>query len=371
MKNDVLEVTRKTEDRWKLQLDRNGEELCRVELVRKRLRVGRSIITAGGVVGLYTPPERRREGHARRLMEASHRFLQEQGCSIALMNAISGFYNRFGYDVVFPVYRLFVETDRLLQTRRQHVVRRARAKDQPVLVRLYNQCNRYRTGTLVRHGNWRFGRLVNYGRPPGTLLLAEDSRKQVTGYTLCRPRGDRYFVQELNGRSHVVFDSLANAIGIRARRSGFERVHFRMPLDHPFGEFCGRLGCEWEIQYHVDAEDMGRVLDLPGFLSELRSALGFRLRNAMWTADIGLWFVTDSGAAGLRVERDRIRRIKYRHPDAQDVTIPQTSLLQLALGYRTVSDVASSADVRIPGSIRPLMEVLFPQTPANMPMIAE
>ena len=203
MKNDVLEVTRKTEDRWKLQLDRNGEELCRVELVRKRLRLGRSIITAGGVVGLYTPPERRLEGHARRLMEASHRFLREQGCSIALMNAISGFYNRFGYDVVFPVYRLFVETDRLLQTRRQHVVRRARAKDQPALVKLYNQCNRYRTGTLVRPGDWRFGRLIAYGRPARESVAREDSRGQVTGYTLCRPRGDRYFVQELNGRSHA------------------------------------------------------------------------------------------------------------------------------------------------------------------------
>lgn len=370
MKNDVLKITTKTDDRWKLQLDRSGEELCRVELVRERLRIGRALITTGGVAGLYTPHDRRRERHARRLMEASRRFLREQGCSIVLMNAIPSFYHRFGYDVVFPVYRLFVETESLLQVRRQHGVRRARVNEQPALVRLYNQCNRYRTGTLVRPADWRFDRLINYGRPPGILLLAEDSRGLVTGYALCRPRGDRYFVQEPNGRSHVAFESLANAIGTRARRAGFERVHFRMPLDHPFGIFCSWLGCEWEIQYHVDAEDMGRVIDLPRFLLELRSELGFRLRDAMRTANVCLWFVTDSGAAGLQFERGRIRRIKHRHPDAQEVTIPQAALLQLALGYRTVADVAGSANVQMPGSVKQAMEVLFPRTPATMPIIA-
>jgi len=286
------------------------------------------------------------------------------------MNAIPGFYHRFGYDVVFPVYRLFVETDRLIQTRRKHGMRRARVNEQPALVSLYNQCNRNRTGTLVRPADWRFDRLVNYGRPPGTLLLAENHRGQVTGYALCRPRGDRYFVQELNGRSQAAFESLANAIGTRARRAGFERVHFRMPPDHPFGVFFSRLGCEWEIQYHINAEDMGRVLDLPRFLLELRSELGSRLRNSSWTEDTSLWFVTDCGAAGLQVERSAVRRIKHRPPDAQVVTIPQANLLQLALGYRAVTEVAGSADVSVPRSVKPAMEILFPMTPANMPMIA-
>lgn len=303
-------------------------------------------------------------------MEASHRFLREQGCSIALMNAIPGFYHRFGYDVVFPVYRLFVETDRLLQTRKQHGVRRVRVDDQPALVKLYNQCNRNRTGTLIRPEDWRFDSLVNYGRPAGTLLLAEDNRGRVTGYALCRPRGDRYFVQELNGRSEAAFESLANAIGTRSRRAGFERVHFRMPLDHPFGVFCSRLGCEWEVQYHINAEDMGRVLDLPRFLMELRSELGSRLRNSMWIENADLWFVTDCGAAGLQIEHGRIRRIKHRHTNAQVVFIPQTALLQLALGYRSVAEAAGSPDVRIPRYVKPAMEILFPMTPANMPMIA-
>ena len=369
MKHDALLVTRQAEGRWRLHLDRNGAELCRVVLVGEQLRIGHSRITAGGVAGLHTPPDHRMEGHARRLMDASHEFLRKKGCSIALMNAIPGFYHRFGYDVVFPVYRLFVDTDTLLQNRRQHSVRRARRIDQPALVRLYNQCNRFRTGTLVRSADWRFDRLVNYGRPPGVLLMSEDSRSQVTGYTLCRPRGDRYFVQELNGRTQEAFESLAHAIGTRARRAGFKRVHFRMPLDHPFGAFCSRLGCEWEIQYHTNAEDMGRVLDLPRFLSEMCAELGFRLRNSMCTADTSLWFHTESGEAGLKIERGRIRRIKHPGPDAQEVTIPQTALLQLALGYRAASEVAGSSDVRMPRSVKPVMEVLFPQTPVTMPMI--
>ena len=371
MKNGELIVTPKADNSWTLRLDRNGEELCRVELARKRMRIGRARITTGGISGLYTPPDRRMEGHARGLMEASHDFLRQRGCSIALLNAIPDFYHRFGYDVVFPVYRLFVKTDRLLQARRPLHVRRARRMDEPALVRRYNQCNRYRSGTLVRPADWRFDNLVHYGRPPGTLLLVEDKRRRVAGYALCRTRSDRYFVQELNANSSAAFESLANAIGMRARRAGFERVHFKLPIDHPFGEFCKRFGSEWEIQYHVDAEGMGRVLDLPRFLAALRPELAYRLGKSGWSENVRLWFVAEMGATGLKIAGNAVRCIQDREADAQDIALPQTMLLQLALGYRAVSDAANEKGVRIPGPSRPVLEVLFPPSPAMMPMVVE
>ena len=365
-------VTRDGENRWTFRhVDRRGEDLCRVDLVKKRLRVGRSRITTGGVSGLYTPPAHRAKGHASRLMEASHDFLRRQGCSIVLLNAIPGFYHRFGYDVVFPVYRLFVRTERLLQARRLLNVRRARKRDEPALVRLYNQCNRYRTGTLVRNADWRFTRLVDYGRPPGRVLVVEDKRQRVVGYALCRTRDDRYFVQELNARSSVGFESLADAVGGRARRAGFERVHFKLPVDHPFCEFCNRFGSEWEIQYHVNAEGMGRILDLPRFLAALRPELEYRLGKSARPENTGLWFVTEMGTAGLKIAGNTVRCIRNREADSQEIDLPQTILLQLALGYRTVSDAANEKGVRIPGTARPFLEVLFPPSPAMMPMVVE
>lgn len=371
MKNGELIVTPKADDSWMLRLDRNGEEFCRVELARKRMRIGRSRIATGGVSALYTPPDRRMEGHARALMEASHDFLRQRGCSIVLLNAIPDFYHHFGYDVVFPVYRLFVKTDRLMHARRLLNVRRARKKDEPALVRCHNQCNRYRSGTLVRRADWRFTNLVNYGRPPGTLLLVEDKRQRVAGYALCRTRSDRYFVQELNARSPVAFESLASAIGMRARRAGLERVHFKLPIDHPFGQFCKRFGSEWEVQHHVNAEGMGRVLDLPRFLAALRPELTYRLGKSVWSKNGCLWFATEIGAAGLKIEGNAVRRIRKRETDAWDIALSQTVLLQLALGYRTVSDAANEEGVRIPGPTRPLLEVLFPSSPAMMPMVVE
>lgn len=371
MKNDELIATPKADDSWTLRLNRNGEELCRVELARKRMRIGRSRITTGGIGGLYTPPGRRMEGHARGLMVASHDFLRRRGCSIALLNAIPDFYHRFGYDVVFPVYRLFLKTDRLLLARRPLHVRRARKKEEPALVRCYNQCNRYRSGTLVRRMDWRFTNLVNYGRPPGTLLLVEDKRQRVAGYALCRTRSDRYFVQELNARSPAAFESLANAIGMRARRAGLERVHFKLPIDHPFGEFCKRFGSEWEIQHHVNAEGMGRVLDLPRFLAALRPQLTYRLGKSARSENACLWFVTEMGAAGLKIAGKAVRCIRNREADSLEIAFPQTVLLQLALGYRTVSDAANEKGVRIPRPARPLLEVLLPPSPAMMPMVVE
>ena len=371
MKYGELIVTPNAEDNWTLRLERDGEKCCRVELARKRMRIGRSRISTGGIAGLYTPPDRRMEGHARGLMEASHDFLRQQGCSVVLLNAIPDFYHRFGYDVVFPVYRLFVKTNRLLQARRPLHVRRALKRDEPALVRHYNQCNRYRSGTLVRHADWRFDNLVNYGRPAGTLLQVEDRRRRVAGYALCRTRPDRYFVQELNARSSAAFESLANAIGTRARRAGFNRVHFKLSIDHPFGEFSNRFGSEWEIQHHVNAEGMGRVLDLPRFLASLRTELAYRLGKSMWSENACLWIVTEMGAAGLKIAGNGVRCIRSRDTDAWEVTLPQTVLLQLALGYRTVLDAANKQDVRVPRLARPLLDILFPPSPAMMPLIVE
>ena len=367
-----ITVTRDGENRWMLRrVDRHGEERCRVDLVKKRLRVGRSRITTGGVSGLYTPPEHRAKGYAGRLMEASHDFLRRQDCSIVLLNAIPGFYHRYGYDVVFPVYRLFVSTERLLQVRRLLNVRRARKRDEPALVKLYNRYNRYRTGTLIRNADWCFNRLVDYGSPPGQLLVVEDKRQRSAGYVLCRTRSDRYFVQELTARSSTAFESLAGAVGRRARRAGFERVHFKLPVDHPFGEFCNRLGSEWEIQYHVNAEGMGRILDLPRFLAALRPELEYRLGKSAQSENASFGFVTEIGEAGLKIAGNTVRCIPNREADAQEIALSQTALLQLALGYRTVSDAASEEGVRIPGTARPLLEVLFPPSPAMMPMVAE
>ncbi len=367
-----INVTRDGEDRWTLrQVDRHGEEFCRVDLVKKRMRVGRSRIPTGGVSGLYTPPIHRAKGYASCLMEASHDFLRRQGCSIVLLNAIPGFYHRYGYDVVFPVYRLFVRTERLLQARRLLNVRRARKRDEPALVKLYNQCNRYRTGTLVRNADWRFTRLVDYGRPPGKLLVVEDKRQWVAGYALCRTRRDCYFVQELTARSSSAFESLAGAVGTRARRAGFDRVHFKLPVDHPFAEFCNRLGSEWEIQYHVNAEGMGRILDLPRFLAALRPEFEYRLGKSGWSKKTCLWFETELGAAGLKIVGNTARCIPNREADSHKIALSQTALLQLALGYRTVSDAAIEKGVRIPCTARPFLEVLFPPSPAMMPMVAE
>ena len=364
-------ASREAEFKWTLRLDRNGEELGRVRLVRKRLRIGRSRVTTGGIAGLYTAPEHRSKGHAHCLMEASHDFLKKQGCSIVLLNAIPGFYHQFGYDVVFPVYRLFVRTENLLQARNLCNVRRALKRDEPALVRLYNRNNRYRTGTLVRDANWRFASLINYGQPPGILLLAEDGQQRIMGYALCRSRSDRYFVQELNGSSSTAFESLGLAVGKRAHRAGFERIHFRLPIDHPFGRFCGRFGSEWEVQYHVNAEDMGRVLDQSRLLSSLRPELAFRLRESSWNANTCLWFETELGAAGLSVEGNRVRVIRNREPGSLKIALPQTTLLQLAMGYRAVSDVAAEKEVRIHRATQLLLETLFPPAPAIMPMAIE
>lgn len=84
-----------------------------------------------------------------------------------------------------------------------------------------------------------------------------------------------------------------------------------------------------------------------------------------------LWFVTEMGAAGLKIAGNTVRYIPNRETDAREIALPQTALLQLALGYRTVSDAANEKGVRIPGTALPLLEALFPPSPAMMPMVME
>lgn len=116
---------------------------------------------------------------------------------------------------------------------------------------------------------------------------------------------------------------------------------------------------------------MGRVLDQSRLLSSLRPELAFRLRESSWNANTCLWFETESGSAGLSVEGNRVRVIRNREPGSLKIALPRTTLLQLAMGYRTVSDAAAEKEVRIHRATQLLLETLFPPAPAIMPMAIE
>jgi GNAT superfamily N-acetyltransferase len=371
MNDDQIIVTQDGATRWTLTLDRRGDELGHVHVVKKRLRIDRAEIPTGGVVGLSTSPQHRLKGYGRRLMGAAHEFLAQQGCLISLLNGIPNFYGRFGYAVVFPVCRLLLHTDGLSQARPIHQVRPVRKKDEPALVRLYNRCNQYRTGTLIRPPDWRFSNLTRYSRPPGKLILVEDHRQAIAGYALYRYIEDRLFVQELNAKSPQAYETLAHALGQRARRSGLALVHCKVPFDHPFGALCSRYGTRWEIEQTVDVEEMGRILTLAGFIDRLRSAFEHRLRAAVFLERLVLRFDTDLGPVGLEIDHGRVQTVNPCPSEGHRINLPQNILLQLAMGYLSIDAAVYNASVHISPSTKLILEILFPRTNAVMPMIME
>ena len=73
----------------------------------------------------------------------------------------------------------------------------------------------------------------------------------------------------------------------------------------------------------------------------------------------------------MSVEGNRVRVTRNREPGSFKIVLPQTMLLQLAMGYRAVSDAAAEKEVRIHRAAQLLLETLFPPAPAIMPMAIE
>lgn len=349
---------------WKVALQVGDDDnASRLWIVEKTMRIGNAKVRFGGIAGVGTKEEHRMKGYASVVLEASTKLMQDRGYDMGMLFGIRNFYHRFGYGVVFPISRLFVKTENLLQAKEVLRVRAMKKADGVFVGKLYNRLNATRTATVIRPAKWSYFEMSPQFKKPGQAIVIEDTTGRIQGYATWVIRDEQMLVSEIAGTGMVVFETLAKALGKRAKRANVAEVIFDLPADEPFIDFCASYGCERRIVHPLNSDAMGRIIHLRPLMEKLVPEFENRLARAGVSGRDVLGLETDIGTVGLHLAKGQVLVDDGGKPN---VIMPQLILTQLVMGYRNIDDVVGAAGVKITPKALPLLRILFPKRDAYM-----
>jgi predicted acetyltransferase len=379
----VMEYRTRDESRHHTrELAVDGQVVSWLTVIDYRMRIGTAEVRMAGIAGVESRPEHRMKGHMRGLFADTVAYMTGQGYVVSALFGIPNFYHRFGYATCLANTRAVLQTRdaELAQSDvPPHQLRPATADDMPWIVDLYNRHNAARSGTLVRLNEHfkGFTKGTHWGQPAECMVL-EDHAGQRAGYAAWDRSRERVSVVEaecVDDRWHgaLLHEFAGQAI---AKRCGQVALH--LPQDHPFAEYAQRFGCEWSIEYPRQAEGMMRILDQAALFDKLQPELQRRYsrvaplsepRAAILATDLAS---TRIDIAGGQVSCRTVPPSPVVPPPSRAAALPtirltQDRLMQLVMGYRSARDLLSErAYVYASGDALPLLEALFPKSPAYL-----
>ncbi|HIE08873.1 MAG TPA: GNAT family N-acetyltransferase [Armatimonadetes bacterium] len=359
-----MQIIRTPGEGWtKFELLAEGRAISRVVVLDLKMRIGRAVVRVAGVGGVWTHPDHRLKGYARRVMESALAYMAEEGFDISLLFGIPEFYNKFGYASVLPDCRVSVATSdaKRADPKGGFKIRSLTKADYDAVLSIYETNNYHRTGSIVRdRGRWKgFTKGTDYGAKP--LSFVVESSEGVVGYAVYDDATNRLDVAEVGFKRPEAMPAILLHLAELAESRAVEVVNFYAPLDHPFVKFLRRFGCEARVVYPRDRAGMGRVVNLRGLFEKIRFELEHRLMEARPTGFKGtLVFETDIGKVPLRVE-GRAVSIPSRARGGLPVRMPQRRLIQLVMGFLGLDEIMLDPECEVPWEAMPVLRALFPE----------
>ncbi len=308
-------------------------------------------IRMAGIQGVVAEPDANHKGYARLVAEYAIGRVRDHGFDLALGFAQRGaFYLRIGAVPVCADYMLEMDA-RGIAPLRDDPFRLASDADRAELVRLYNEGNSSTTGPLIRTEAlmpW----LV---RRPQVFHLCEDGYVGVTLFD------DRLEIREIAGRGAVFHDAAVKKIGALAREAGLRRIQGAVAADHPFVAAAVGHGATLTTTWSKKSGCIALPLAPVRLMTQLVAALGDRLRHSEFhdvCLELGLRSGSEATRLSLNPDGRQVRKI--------DLLLSPGALLQLAMGYRSASDVLVDEgrfqDVAPSVETLALLDRVFPRT---------
>lgn len=338
------------------------------------MRIGRTTVRMAGIGGVETRWNQRVKGYARQLLEDTVRYMQAEGFAISMLFGIENFYIKFGFASCLAESHFRIKTrdaEAAAERARLYRTRPIAAADMPAVLELYNARNADRTGSIVRTPAdfTKFQKGTWYGERPETLLW-EDETGRLLGYAVWDKYPNAVKVAELDAWDDALFPTLLAAFAAQAVEKRCEDIAFYMPPDHPFGEFAQRYGVEWTVTYPRHGAGMMRILNQQPLFETLAPELERRLAASPLAGHMGaLALETDLGTTTLHFADGRVT-VGGDATAGVRLTLPQSALMQLVIGYRRARDVLNDPAVSLTGAGRPLLDALFPKG-APYPWLAD
>ena len=185
----------RSEEKWGAFED--DKLLAQLTLLPLTIYISGRPIPMGGLAGVSTWPEYRRQGLVSKLLQHSLEVMRRDGQIISLLHPFEfGFYRRFGWEM-FLEHRRYTIPSGLLPQRVQvpGTVERLAQPDTQMLSTIYEQYARRYNGMLSRHPQWWEERI--YQRKKGQIAVYRSEMGDPQGYIIYDVKESKMTVHEL------------------------------------------------------------------------------------------------------------------------------------------------------------------------------
>ncbi|RKY67443.1 MAG: hypothetical protein DRP97_07425 [Candidatus Latescibacterota bacterium] len=344
----------------------DDEVVAFLTVIDYQMRIGSAQVRMGGIGGVETKKMHRKKGYMRMLMEDTVAYMKHEGYDVSMLFGISNFYTKFGYAVCLPSHTCTVSTRDAEEAKKDagaYPIRNLEKGDMDSVLAFYNENNHGRTCSIIRTKEHfpEFRKGSRYGQPPDHFVI-EDDHKALLAYAVFDKSEQEVNVVEVETREDRLFPALLYEFAKMAIKRRCGHLTLYLPPDHPFTEFVHGYGCECIARYPKNGGGMMRIIDQKSLFEKITGELGRRIADSKFGDFSGsLSIRTDVANTSFEI-RDGLLNISSGQKSEHFLDLPQTTLMQLIAGHRTVRDVLSDPDVEISRGLEPLLRVLFPVT---------
>ena len=344
----------------------NERVVSTLRVWERRIRMGASLVTVGGIGGVCTHPHYRGVGYASALMRDTIAYLQTIACDLGVLFTIipEAFYKQLGW-TSFPMHGFDVACSSAVYAADSpacQVTDFNAETDLDAVARLYDIANAQQSGTIARtRAYWDMAPCRIRGVLPTVVARRAG---HICGYLNYEVDKKGVEVREVgcDANDPEVLDALVSYILKACESHGLEKIAVKFPSRHPFSE---RLiaACDSLVTKTERSKMMLYAVNLSVLLRHLVVGWESRIADAEETFPalaVRLPVLNDQQVV-LRHNGDGTLQIVPEAADAVDfgVGLSEADFWQLLFGEIGWEQVSSEATVS--AEISAFLAVLFPK----------
>lgn len=210
----------------------------------------------GGLAGVATYPEYRRNGYVRSLITEALKQMQAEGQIVSLLHPFDfTFYRRFGWEILNDYKKVSLDKRHLtfLPMQSGKVIRYSKEEIHEDLYNIYQTYSNQFNGMLIRTSEWWMDHVIDND---SQMAVFYNSSNQAKGYILYKVKDRKMDVEEWISLNHEARVGLWNFIC--QHDSMVENVSLTLPAHDPFPYFIQQPKVSMELQPYF----MARIVNV-------------------------------------------------------------------------------------------------------------
>lgn len=341
-----------------------GPELCaKLALMPLEVYVHGKKIKMGGIGGVATWPEKRRQGMVSQLLRRSLEEMKAEGQLLSYLHPFSvAFYRKYGWELFTDNKKYTIPVEKLPVRKNVpgRVVREVR--DIETLKSVYDRAIVRYNGSVVRSRKWWEQRVMN-----GIAYTAVyyNEANEAEAYVLYAIEDRKWITEEIFWMNETARQGLWDFIV--NHDSKLKEVQMKLPVDDPLPLLLPDPIVKQELEPFfmariVDAVKFVEAYPFAGSAGDYRLALYIEDRDAPWNEGNWEWKVSRSGVGGL----EKVDSAEGLRADAANIRISIGILTAMLLGYRRPSELQRIGLLEASEETARLLDMLIPARTSYM-----